>query len=209
MMPWVPLNGPCSLSTAQWTAGIAAGTPCDDNNQLTELLGATFTTPPFTEPYAISGPIDATIWMSSNATDAQIIATLSDVAPGNTSSAQITQGTLVASLRQLTTTKCSSIVDNCSVFGGDQLLEPWHPYTLASQTPLTPMQPTKLDIEIFPTSAVLEPGHSLRLTLTTADFPHELPTLPTLVNGAAAIDMIYLGPQYPSSIYLKNVSPML
>src|SRR5205814_10051946 len=110
--------------------------------------------------------------LGSAAADPQVIATLSDVAPDGASS-QITAGTLVASLRALTVTACGAVVADCSLYANGQLIEPWHPYTHASQSALTPGVPTRLEIEIFPTSAVIEPGHSLRLTIATGDFPHE------------------------------------
>jgi predicted acyl esterase len=183
-------------------SGIAT---CENDNQPSEVLAATFTTPPFTAPYAISGPIDATIWLASTATDAQVIATISDVDPSGASS-QITAGTLVASLRALTTTACGSIVADCSLYAGGQLTEPWHPYTRASQTPLSPGTPTQLEIEIFPTTAVIEPGHALRLTIATGDFPHETSTASTTVDSAGT-DTLYVGADHPSSIYLGTVSP--
>ena len=71
---------------------------------------------------------------------------------------------------------------------------------------MTPGVPTQLQIEIFPTTAVIEPGHALRLTVATGDFPHETPTLSTLV-GSAGIDTLYFGPDHPSSIYVGTVSP--
>jgi uncharacterized protein len=204
-LPWIPVEGACTRSTTQWTAGLVSGTTCESDNQPNELLSATFTTLPFTAPYAISGPIDATVWVSSTAADAQVIATISDVDPSGASS-QITSGTLVASLRALTATSCGAIVADCSVYGSGQPIEPWHPYTRASQTPLTPGAPTPLQIEIFPTTAVIEPGHALRLTISTGDFPHETSTLSTTL-GSAGIDTLYLGPDHPSSIYLGTVSP--
>ena len=203
-LPWIPLDGTCSRSTTQWTAGLVSGTLCENDNRPSEVLGATFTTPPFTAPYAISGPIDATIWISSTATDAQVIATLSDVDPSGASS-QITAGTLVASLGALSATPCGSIVADCSVYARGQLIEPWHPYTHASQVALTPGVPTELEIEIFPTSAVIEPGHSLRLAITTGDFPHEIPTASTVVDSLG-VDTLYIGTDHPSSIYLGTVS---
>src|SRR5262249_22963918 len=136
-LPWIPVDGTCTRSTTQWTAGLVSGTTCENDDRPSELLSATFTTPPFTAPYAIAGPIDATIWVSSTATDAQVITTISDVDPTGASS-EITAGTLVASLRALTTTGCGSIVVDCSLYGNGQLIEPWHPYTRLSQTPLTP-----------------------------------------------------------------------
>src|SRR5262249_27591463 len=126
-LPWIPVNGTCTRSTTQWTAGLVSGTTCENDNRPSELLSATFTTPPFTAPSAVSGPIAATVWVSSTATDAQVIATVSDVDPTGASS-QITSGTLVASLRSLTTASCGAIVADCSVYGSGQLIEPWHPY---------------------------------------------------------------------------------
>ena len=204
-LPWIPLNGTCSRSTTQWTAGLVSSTTCENDNQPSELLAATFTTAPFTAPYAISGPINAIIWISSTAPDTQVIATISDVAPDGSSS-QITSGSLVASLGALTARSCGSVVADCSVYASGQVIEPWHPYTRASQVPLTPGVPTQLQIEIFPTSAVIEPGHSLRLTIATGDFPHETSTASTLANSAG-IDTLYIGPNHPSSIYLGTLSP--
>src|SRR5213594_5108519 len=205
-LPWIPLDGTCSRSTTQWTAGLVSGiATCENDSRPSELLATTFTTPPFTAPYAISGPIDATIWISSTAADTQVIATLSDVAPDGASS-QITAGTLVASLRALTATACGAVVADCSLYANGQLIEPWHPYTHASQSALTPGVPTRLEIEIFPTSAVIEPGHSLRLTIATGDFPHETSTLST-ETSSLGVDTLYLGAGYQSSIYLGTVSP--
>jgi len=204
-IPWIPVNGTCSRSTTQWTAGLVAASTCENDNRPSEALAATFTTPPFGAPYALSGPINATIWISSTASDAQVVATVSDVGPDGSSS-QITAGSLVASLGALTATSCGSIVADCSVYAGGHVIEPWHPYTRASQVPLTPGVPTQLQVEIFPTTAVIEASHSLRLTIATGDFPHETSTLSTLVNSAG-IDTLYIGPGHPSSIYLGTVSP--
>ena len=205
-LPWLPLNGTCSRSTTQWTAGLVSGWSCENDDRPTEILGATFTTPPFDEPYAISGPIDATVWVSSTAPDTQVVATISDVDPSGASS-QLTAGTLVASLRSLTAKRCRSKVADCSVYEKGRVSEPWHPYTRASQTLLTPGTPTELQIEIFPTSAVIEPGHALRLTITTGDFPHETLTASTLIGSAGGIDTLYFGPDHPSAIYVGAVSP--
>lgn len=204
-LPWIPLNGACSRSTTQWTAGLVSGTDCENDASPTEALAATFTTTPFTEPYALSGPVQATIWLSSTAQDAQVIATLSDVDPSGASS-PITSGTLVASLRALTTTPCGPVVKDCSVYTKGTLVEPWHPYTHASQTPLTPNEPNELHVEIFPTSAQIQAGHALRLTIATGDFPHELLTLST-ISSSPGIDTLYLGADHPSSVTIGAVSP--
>src|SRR5207237_8659924 len=120
---------------------------CATASQPGSLPAPPATAPALTAPYAISGPIDAPIWISSPAADTQVIATLSDVAPDGASS-QITAGTLVASLRALTGTACGAVVADCSLYANGQLIEPWHPYTHASQSALTPGVPTRLEIEI-------------------------------------------------------------
>jgi len=53
--------------------------------------------------------------------------------------------------------------------------------------PVTPGQVTRYDIEIFPTLAELEPGHRLRLTLTTSDSPHLLPAVGQATKLAGGI----------------------
>src|SRR5207248_7530582 len=159
-LPWIPVNGVCSRSTTQWTAGLVSGiATCENDNRPSELLAATFTTPPFSAPYALSGPIGATVWLSSTNTDAQVVATISDVDPSGASS-QITAGTLVASLRALTPTPCRSVVVDCSVYERGDLVEPWPPYTQASQAPPTPGTPVGLAVGTSPTTAVIPPGPS-------------------------------------------------
>ena len=48
---------------------------------------------------------------------------------------------------------------------------PWHSHD--EDWPLQPGQPVALDVEIWPTSLVLPPGHRLSLTLMGQDFEFE------------------------------------
>ncbi|MHB8438183.1 MAG: CocE/NonD family hydrolase [Acidimicrobiales bacterium] len=211
MLPALGANGVCSRSTWQWTAGIPTEAPlpsqattCETDSQFTQAQGVTFTSAPFTSPYTVSGPIEADIYMSSTGSDSTVEATVSDVAPGGTPS-DVTAGTLVASMRALTTAPCGTpVVLDCSVYLDGQMIQPWHPYTPASQTPLTSGHVYLLRIEIFPTSATFEPGHSMRITITTSDAPHEGVTLSTGV-GSIGVDTFYVGGPYPSSVYLGAV----
>jgi hypothetical protein len=49
---------------------------------------------------------------------------------------------------------------------------------------------TRYDVEIFPTLAELAKGHRLRLTLTTSDTPHLLPSPGQAANLAGGIYMV-------------------
>jgi putative CocE/NonD family hydrolase len=218
-LPSVTATGTCSRSTWQWTMGLPTevGEPsplCENDSTITEAQGLTFTTAPMTSPYIISGPLEADIFMSSTAKDSTVIATLSDVSSGGAS--DITAGTLVASLRAVTTTPCRSqtdsatevnyeVVRNCSQYLDGQSINPWHPYSEVSQKPLQPGTVYELRIEVFPTDATIEPGQELRLTITTSDLPHELQTLSTASN-AVGIDTFYVGGNTPSSIYLGTTT---
>lgn len=217
VLPAMTATGFCSRSTDQWTAGLpsevtlAAGVPedpCDNNSTVTEAQGLTFTSPVFTAPYTVSGPIEADIYMSSSAADSTVVATLADVAPGASggpdTASDVTAGTLLASLRAVTPRPCTAIVLDCSLYLNGQSIEPWHPYTLASQQALQPGAIYELQIEIFPTSATFEPGHQMRLTITTSDIPHESQSLST-TSSSGGLDTFYFGPGHPSSVYVGAV----
>jgi hypothetical protein len=71
---------------------------------------------------------------------------------------------------------------------------------------VAPGQVTRYDVEVFPTLDTLEPGHRLRVTIATSDFPHALPNAvqaPNLVGGVYALE--HSAP-YPSSVELPLVS---
>jgi putative CocE/NonD family hydrolase len=207
-LPWFPANGACSRSTSQWLAGLdelaAADNGCDTNNQQNEAQALTFTTPAMKRPYVLSGPMNARLFVSSTRPDTSLAVTVEDVAPDGTST-EITSGSLVASLRAVTRAPCGAVVDGCSVYAGGHIVEPWHPYTYASQKPMPSEAVQELQVEIFPTTAEIAPGHRLRLTLESGDAPHRLDTASTLSDSAGALDTLYAGPKYPSSLYLGAV----
>ena len=92
---------------------------------------------------------------------------VSDVAPDGTAT-PLTSGLLEGNQRALDTSMTWYAPD------GKPLL-PYHPYTQPSQTPVVPGQVTRYDVEVFPTYDTLAPGHRLRITIATSDFPHALP----------------------------------
>lgn len=215
VVPTVSATGTCSRSTWQWTAGLPAEVTepspvCEADSTATEAQGLSFTSAPFASPYTLSGPIEADLYVSSTAPDSTVVATLADVS--GSSASDITAGTLVASMRQVTAAPCATVVLGCSVYlpdattGVSQSIEPWHPYTRASQQSMQPGTVYELRVEIFPTSATLAKGHRLRVTLTTSDAPHEMQTLSTTA-GSAGVDTLWCTATYPSSVYLGTTTP--
>lgn len=170
-LPFLPTAGVCGRSTTQWTAGGAL--PCDTDNRLADVGGLSYDLP-ITAPVKLAGPLAAHLTMSSAAKDAAITVRVEDVAP-NGHVDQLTSGTQVLSLRALDDAK-TEWVNGFAVI-------PYHPMTKASEQSMPANQPQAVDIEVFPTGAILQPGHRLRVTIQAADFPQHLPTVPSLLNS--------------------------
>ena len=197
--PLLPASSPCSRLTAQWTAGIASG-PCDTDNRTFEATSLTYTTPPLTKDTELTGMVKADLWAElTSAKDATLVAVLSDVDPSSGASNQVTAGFLLASQRAVDPAKSTYAP-------GGLLIRPWHPFTRASQQPVTPNDANEYQIEIYPTSQVFKKGHEIRLTLATADTPATSTPLPDLPNELGTITLLH-GPAYPSNVTLPVIGP--
>ncbi len=202
------------IPRTQWsTFYLAAGAlrqeaPGDDQAPVTYdgLSGeAVFESPPLTEPVEITGPSCLRLWVSSTATDADVFVTVDNVAPdGSTVTFEdasglrgpVTKGWLRASHRELDETAST----------------PWRPIHrhIAAQ-PLTPGEPTLLEVEVMPTSMIFETGHRIRLTVRACDdgensrFLHNDPVdrAPERLAGTVRI---HSDPSHPSS-WLAPVIP--
>ncbi len=118
----------------------------------------------------IAGPITLTLHATADTTESLWVAHIDDVAPDG-SSRPLTQGALLGSHRALDPERTWYLPDGT-------VLKPHHISTRAAVKPVVPGELTRYDVEIFPTAALLESGHQLRLTVTTFDFPHLVPTVP-------------------------------
>lgn len=188
----VPVTGLCTRSTSQWTAGILAATDniCARDQRLDSSLGTTYDLPPSNKALRLLGPVNARLFTSTTAQDGMIAARLESVAPDGTVQ-QLTAGWQVLSLRKLDRSR-SRIVDG-------RVLQPYHPYTRDSVRPMA--QAMEVNVEIFPTGAVIPAGHRLRLNLQAFDTPHLLPTLPQGLNSAGVIS-IHHDATHPSQLIL-------
>ena len=87
------------------------------------------------------------------------------------------------------------------------LIQPFHPFTKATQKRLAAGQVAPIDVEIFPTRARILPGHKLRIAVQTFDVPHLLPTLSDLL-GTLTVVKIHNSATYPSTINFPSVGPL-
>ncbi|HWF54348.1 MAG TPA: CocE/NonD family hydrolase [Solirubrobacteraceae bacterium] len=204
---WDGSEIPCTSSTEQWIAGLGPlvlsffglKDPCTANATLSQIGPGTvnYTTAPFTTPMTLAGPIGATLYATSTTRDTEFVVQVTDVAP-NGAATSLTSGLLEGNQRAVDPSMTWYAPD------GNPLL-PWHPYTKAAQTPVTPGQVTRFDVEIFPTLDTLQPGHRLRITIASSDFPHALPELTQLPNLLGGIYTIEHSPSAPSSVELPLV----
>ncbi len=189
----VPVAGLCTRSASQWTAGLAAVPGCETDNRLNDQAGTSYETAPLTSPVHVMGPINARLYASTTAKDGMLSVHVEDVAPDGTAD-RLTGGWQVLSHRA---------VDGSKVVRRDgEVLQTWHPFTRAAQLPVEPGTVMGVDVEVFPTGAVLETGHRLRVTVQAFDTPHLAPTVPELADGAGGVITLHHSPAYPSRVVL-------
>jgi putative CocE/NonD family hydrolase len=119
--------------------------------------GMVFMTEPLEQDVQVTGHSVLTVWISSSARDADVIARIDDVAADGTAEYRGVEGRLRASLRKIE----KPPYDNLGL--------PWHPFTESSVQPLTPNEPVELRFDLYATSYVFKAGHRIRLTLNFAD----------------------------------------
>lgn len=132
-----------------------------------EIHACTYTTEKLDVPLEIIGQPHIDLHVSSTAKVMAFVVKLSDIAPDGTS-ALVCSGTLNATRRA----------------------------SLTDPKPLTPNEVYKLSIDLDATAWRFQPGHRIRIAISSADFPNQWPT-PYIGTNA-----IYRGRTYPSRLTL-------
>ncbi|GLR27061.1 CocE/NonD family hydrolase [Limnobacter litoralis] len=194
-----PVFGLCSLSTSQWTAGIAGFVPlpCFSEDTFNQIPSANFRTPVLADDLYLNGPIEADVWISTTSLDASLSVRVSDYDPATGKSLAITNGLLTASHR--------AVDDTRSRFINGLRIQPWHPFTQAAVQPVNMNEPMLLPVEIFPTSAMIPKGHQLQISIASSNLPQGLPPLVTLVKGAVGVVTILNDDKHVSKVVLPVV----
>jgi hypothetical protein len=135
-----------------------------------EALSLVYTTQPLTEAVHLLGWPQAVLHVASSAAVIGFSASLCDVAPDGRSHL-VAKGMLNATRRA----------------------------SLSKPAPLTPGQIYKLDIQIDCTAWRFAPGHRIRLSIASADWPNVWPT------PQAATNRVYRGQAHPSRLILPVV----
>ncbi|MDB5971869.1 MAG: peptidase [Hydrocarboniphaga sp.] len=194
----LPIEGLCSISTSQWTAGILGyiPLPCFSNSNSTERSSVKYETPVMAEDTYLNGPIEADIWMSTTAMDAGLSVRVDDVDASGVAKS-LTNGIQTASLH--------AVDDSRSRKLDGQTIQPWHPYTQESVQAVGANTPVLVPVEIFATSAMIAKGHKLRVAVGASDLPQGVPPVPTLLQSLAGVLTIYSNAAMPSSVVIPVV----
>ncbi len=170
-------EGACDLYDYRPTVGIcgglwSGGVPfgLPTDQRPDELHSLTYTTEPLTEPFEILHRPRVTLYVSSTARVMAFVARLNDVAPDGTS-ALICTGVLNGTRRE----------------------------SLTEPSPTEPGRIYELTFDLDSTAWRFEPGHRIRLSIATADFPNLWPTPYPGTNRA------YRGPAHPSKLVLPVI----
>jgi hypothetical protein len=67
---------------------------------------------------------------------------------------------------------------------------------------------TRYDVEVFPTFDTIEPGHRLRITVATSDFPHALPDAAEGAQMTGGVYQLQRSSAEPSSVELPLGDPL-
>ena len=185
-----------SISWLQWSLGFVL--PLFDWYKESDTVekaqtALNYETGVMTSDYYLNGPLQADIWMSSTATEAALSVRVDDV--GSDGIARpITNGLMSAAFRAVDTTR--------SRYLRGVMIQPWHPYTLASKQLLVPGQAVKVPVEIFPAAAVIKKGHKLRISVSASNQAQGVWNYAsqTLANGG--VTTIYNDATRPSSVVL-------
>ena len=191
-LPQQPFSGVCSRSTRTALLGLTPSTPCEGDNRINDLTGLSYDLPVRT-PLGFAGPIAAHLYVSTTGRDAFVTVRLEDVAPDGTAT-QITAGADTLSFRALDPNRTRT--------SGGLVIWPYHPYTRSSVEVVNPGTVYDWWIEVWPSAALVPPGHHLRLALQTSDAVRSEPTVPHATAMAGALVQIEHGPQERSAVVL-------
>jgi len=209
-LAWTGSGNPCGRPVDQWSMGglsipsaaIGVSAPCAGNDGPSMHdpgTSVSYTTAPLKKAERIAGPVGATLFASATSTETEWVVEVEDVAPDG-SATPLTEGALLGSLRAIDRSR------SWTAPGGGYLL-PYHPYSQESSAPVPTGKTVRYDIEVFPTFATVAAGHSIRVTVSTADAPHLSATAPELANLAGGVYTLQRSPAAASYVEL-NVQPV-
>lgn len=192
----------CSIGYRQWTLGGGAFikgdpfNPCFYENSQIEANALNFDSAPMEEDYYINGPIQADIWVSTTARDAVLSVRVDEVSTSGQVNS-LSNGLLLASAR--------AVDEQRSRYLQGEMIQPYHYLTKETVQPVEPGEVFKMQVEIFPTSALIRKGNRLRVSLSPSNQAQGVLNYPQRERAKDGITTVYNSPEYPSSLVVPVV----
>ncbi|MEY4428175.1 MAG: hypothetical protein RLZZ182_864 [Pseudomonadota bacterium] len=190
----------CSSSYVQWSLGLGGLLPkaCYTNsNTVEKAQGALiFETAPLAADMYLNGPMQADIWMSSTKREAAVSVRVDAVDVWGKAT-PISTGLMSAAYRAVDVSR--------SRFVKGVMMQPWHPFTVASRQAVVPGQPMLVPVEVFPAAALIKKGQKLRVAISASNQAMGVWPQPQQQEANGGVSTIYNDAQRPSSIVLPLV----
>jgi putative CocE/NonD family hydrolase len=189
----------CSPSASTWSLGILGfiPLPCFENNNNAGFFNLLYETPAYDQDYAINGPMQANIWLSQSNFAGSLSVRIDDIDPmGNAT--PISNGLINLKNRAVDSSR-SRTLDGKSI-------QPWHPYTKGATKAVLPGAVMKVELEIFPSSAVIKKGHKLRVAVGPSNLPQGITGgFEGLIEALPGLMTVYNDKNRPSNIIIPTV----
>lgn len=190
----------CSNDTGQAMFGLLVFTGCTKDNRVAEMNALTFTSKPVAKSTVISGPINLRLNTTQDARDAYWSVMVTDVSPDGRSEL-ISSGQLTTSLRQIDESRSTRTA------GGD-LVDPYYQLDVDKRELVKPGQVVPLDIGTHAVSAVLKPGHRLRVDVFALNLIKAMTVGPVTSETRFRPQHVVIDPKQPSYLVVPSDRPL-
>ncbi|HET8708216.1 MAG TPA: CocE/NonD family hydrolase C-terminal non-catalytic domain-containing protein, partial [Pseudomonadales bacterium] len=173
--------------------------PCyaDDTDVEQQDNTLNFESAPFTAPYYINGPMQADVWIDSSVTEAVLSVRVDEVSADGSFVKPLSNGLLIASGRAVDESK--------SRFIKNEMVQPYHPFTQEAELPVVPGEVMQLRVEIFPTSALIQKGNKLRISIAPSNQSQGAMNDVRRARAMGGVTTVHIAKEYPSSVVLPIV----
>ncbi|CAM3404018.1 CocE/NonD family hydrolase [Tsukamurella hominis] len=190
----------CSNDTGQAMFGLLVLTGCTKDTRVAEMNALTFTSKPVGKSTVISGPINLRLNTTQDARDAYWSVIVTDVGPDGRSE-KISSGQLTTSLRQIDESR------SIRTASGD-LASPYYQLNLDDRELVKPGQVVPLDIGTHAVSAILKPGHRLRVDVFALNLIKAMTVGPVTSETQFRPQHVLIDPKQPSYLVVPSDRPL-
>ncbi|WP_019203119.1 CocE/NonD family hydrolase [Tsukamurella sp. 1534] len=190
----------CSNDTGQAMIGALVFQGCTADNRVAEMNGLTFSSKPVAKNTVVSGPINLHLTTTQDAQDAYWNIMITDVSPDGRSEV-ISSGQLTTSVRQIDEAR------SIKTAAGDYAA-PTYAMDIAKRQTVKPGQVVELDIASHATSAILRPGHRLRVDVFALNLTKAAPLGPVAALSQYKPQHVLIDPTRPSYLVVPSDRPL-